>query len=57
MPDVKVPASLDGEFLEYEFSAENLDLFVGFAIKIVMSGTDQSKTPRFSSIRAIAIRW
>ena len=56
LPDVKVPASLDGEFLEYEFSAENLDLFVGFAIKIVMSGTDQSKTPRFSNIRAIAIR-
>ena len=56
LPDVKVPSSLSGEFLEYEFTAENLDLFVGFVIKIVMSGTNQAETPRFNNIRVLAIR-
>jgi hypothetical protein len=56
LPDVKVPASLSGEFLEYEFTAEDLDLFTGFEIKIVASGTNQAVTPRFSDLRAIAIR-
>ena len=56
LPDRKVPPSLSGQFLEYEFTAENLDLFTGFVIKIVMSGTNQAQTPRISDIRTIAIR-
>ncbi len=56
LPDRRVPTSLFGEFLEYEFTAENLDLFVGFTIKIVMSSTDQSQVPKFRDLRAIAIR-
>lgn len=56
LPNVRVPESTSGEFLEYEFTAENLDLFTGFVIKIVMSSTNQARTPRFSDIRAIAIR-
>jgi hypothetical protein len=56
LPDRKVPASLSGEFLEYEFTAENLDLFTGFTIKIVMSGTNQAESPKFNDIRVIAIR-
>ena len=56
LPDRRVPASLRGEFLEYEFTAENLDLFTGFVIKIVMSGTNQAVTPRIGDLRTIAIR-
>ena len=55
-PDSFVPASLDNEFLEYQFTAENLDLFTGFVIKIVMSGTNQARPPRFKDFRTIAIR-
>ena len=55
-PDSYVQPSLDNQFLEYEFTAENLDLFVGYTIKIVMSGSDQSKPPRFKSLRTLAIR-
>ena len=55
-PDVFVPASLDNEFLEYQFTAENLDLFTGFTIKIVMFGTNQARPPRFKDLRTIAVR-
>jgi hypothetical protein len=56
LPDRRVSISSRGEFFEYEFTAENLDLFTGFVIKIVMSGTNQSQTPRISDLRAIAVR-
>ncbi len=53
--DSFVRSSKDGEFLEYQFTADNLDKFTGFAIKIVMSGTDESYAPRFKDLRAIAL--
>lgn len=56
LPDIRVPASLENEFLEYEFTADNLDLFIGFSIKIVMSSTNQAKPPRFKDLRVIAVR-
>ena len=56
LPDVRVPGSLDNEFLDYEFTADNLDLFTGFSIKIVMSTTNQAKAPRFKDLRTIAVR-
>lgn len=56
LPDVRVPASIKNEFLEYEFTAENLDLFNEFSIKIVMSGTNQAEPPRFKDLRVIAVR-
>ena len=55
LPDVFVPASLEDQFLEYEFSASNLGLFTGYTIKIVMSGTDQAHSPRFKDLRSIAL--
>jgi hypothetical protein len=58
-PDIFVPASTDGEFLEYQFThypAYNLDLFSGYQIKIIMSGTDQANPPRIKELRTIAIR-
>ena len=55
LPDAFVRASRDDEFLEYQFSAENLDQFTGFAIKIVMSGTDEAHAVKFKDLRTIAL--
>ena len=54
-PDVPVPASKDNEFREYEFTVDELDEFVGFQIKIVMSGTNEAYPPRFKDLRVIAL--
>ena len=53
--DVKVPASSANQFLEYEFSADNLGGFSGYSIKIIMSGTDQANAPIISDLRTIAL--
>jgi len=53
--DAEVRSSKDGEFLEYQFSINDLSPFIGYQIKIVMSGTDESKPPRFTDVRAIAL--
>ena len=55
-PDVLVPPSLDNEFLEYQFTAENLPEFTGYIIKIVMSGRNQARPPRIKDLRTIAVR-
>ena len=55
LPDAFVRASRDGEFLEYQFSAENLDQFTGFAIKIVMNGTDEAYPVKLKDLRVIAL--
>jgi hypothetical protein len=55
LPDTRVPESGDNEYFEYEYTAPNLKEFVGFTLKIVMSGKDQSKPPIIRDIRAIAI--
>ena len=54
-PDKLVPGSLDGEFKEYQFSVDELDAFTGFRVKIVMSGTNEAKPPRFKDLRCIAL--
>ena len=53
--DAFVPASADGEFSEYQFTADNLEQFNGFRIKIVMSGTNEAFAPKFKDFRAIAL--
>jgi hypothetical protein len=55
LPDTRVAPSADNEYREYEYTAPNLKEFVGFTLKIVMSGTDQSKPPIIRDIRAIAL--
>lgn len=50
-----VKASEDDEFIEYQFTADDLEEFTGFAIKIVMSGTNEAYTTRFKDLRAIAL--
>ena len=42
-PDVFVPASLENQYLEYEFTANDLDLFTGYRIKLILKlGTSQA---------------
>jgi hypothetical protein len=53
--DAFVPSSRDNQFLEYQFSADNLDKFTGFAIKIVFSGTNEAYAPRLKDLRVIAL--
>ena len=53
--DAIVASNVDNEFSEYQFSVDNLDKFTGFAIKIVMDGTNEAFAPRFKDLRAIAL--
>jgi len=55
--DAFVRSSLDNEYREYQFTADNLDLFTGYAIKIVLSGTNQAYAPKIRELRTIAVRW
>tara|TARA_B100000085_G_scaffold57079_1_gene49987 strand:- start:1403 stop:5593 length:4191 start_codon:yes stop_codon:yes gene_type:complete len=55
LSDFRVPDSLENQFLEYQFTAPNVGPFIGFRIKIVMSGTKMDQYPRFRDIRAIAL--
>jgi len=55
LPDAFVRASSDGEFLEYQFSVDNLDPFTGFVIKIVMNGTNESYPIKLQDLRVIAL--
>ena len=54
-PDSNIPASADNEFFDYQFSIDELEQFNGFQIKIVMSGTNEAKPPRFKDLRVIAL--
>ena len=55
-PDTVVNPSLDvDDFKEYEYTANNLDEFIAFSIKIVMQGTNSSEPPRIKDLRAIAL--
>ena len=55
-PDSVVNASLSAtDFKEYEFTANNLDEFIAFSIKIVMQGTNTSEPPRLKDLRALAL--
>ena len=54
-PDSNVPASADDVFFDYQFSIDEREQFTGFQIKIVMSGTNEAKAPRFRDLRVIAL--
>jgi hypothetical protein len=54
-PDARVPSSLENQFLDYQFTADNLEPFVGFVIKVVFSGTNEAYSPRFKDFRTIAL--
>ena len=52
--DVKVLQSSDRSFRDYEYSVDDLPNFNAFAIKIVMSGSNQATPPLIKDLRAIA---
>ena len=54
-PDAVVAPNGDDEFSDYQFSVDELEQFSGFAIKIVMTTTNESEVPRFRDFRAIAL--
>ena len=53
--DIFVPSDENNHFSEYQFSVDNLEEFDGFAIKIVMSGTNEAYPLRFKDIRVVAL--
>ena len=53
--DSNIPASAQNSFSEYQFSIDELEQFNGFQIKIVMSGTNEARAPRFQDLRVIAL--
>ena len=56
LPDSFVSASVSGQFLEYQFTANNIGEFTGYKIKIVMSGSNQAQEPRITDLRTIALK-
>jgi hypothetical protein len=59
IPDLTVPTSKnffgEKDFKEYEYSADSLEDFISFAIKIVMKSTNSSFPPVIKSFRTIAL--
>jgi hypothetical protein len=53
--DSFIRSSKNEEFLEYQFTADSLDQFSAFQIKIVMSSTNESFAPKFKDLRVIAL--
>jgi hypothetical protein len=53
--DAFVSSNRVNEFSEYQYSIDNLDPFTSYAIKIVMSSTNESKIPKFKDLRTIAL--
>jgi hypothetical protein len=53
--DATVGSSRDDEFREYQFTADNLEAFTGFTVKIVASGTNEAYAPRFKDLRVLAL--
>ena len=54
--DAFVPASVDKEFLEYEYTANNVGEFTGYMVKIVMSSSNQATPPKIKEFRSIALK-
>ena len=55
-PDTTVNASTTPEdFLEYQFTADDLDEFIAFSVKIRMKSTNSAQPPRIKDLRAIAL--
>ena len=55
-PDVPVNESTTrDDFIEYEYTQNDLEEFIAFAIKIRMQGINSSEPPRLKDLRAIAL--
>ncbi len=55
-PDISVNESTtNDDFIEYEYTQNDLEEFIAFAIKIRMQGVNSSEPPRIKDLRAIAL--
>ena len=54
-PDKFVAPNRFNEFSEYRFTADDLEQFNGFSIKIVMTSTNESVPVKLQDFRAIAL--
>ena len=54
VPDTSTEADARN-FKEYEFTADNLNEYSAFSVKIVGQGTNTSSIPMVSALRCIAI--
>lgn len=55
-PDTVVNSSTTyNDFIEREYTANNLEEFIAFAIKLRMRGTNSAEPPRIKDLRAIAL--
>ena len=54
-PDAYIQPSRIDEFLEYQYTIDNLDPFTSYAIKIVMTSTNEAKIPKFKDLRTLAL--
>ena len=54
-PDRNVVASLEDQFLEYEYSVDDLPSFTGFQVKVVIASTNQASPVELLDFRAIAV--
>jgi hypothetical protein len=53
--DRQISASLEDQFIEYTWTANNLPQFSAYQIKIECSTTNQAQSPRIKNFRAIAL--
>ena len=54
LPDRKTVASLEDQFIEYEFTVEDLPQFTGFQVKVDIGSTNQAEDPELLDFRTIA---
>jgi len=54
-PDRDIVPSLEGQFVEYEYTVDDLPSFTGFQIKIDIASTNQAQDPELLDFRAIAV--
>ena len=48
-------STTNSDFIEYEYTANDLDEFTAFAIKIRMQSSNSAQPPRLKDLRAIAL--
>ena len=54
-PDRNVVPSVEDQFLDYEFTSDNLPSFTGFQVKVVLTTTNQAQVPQLLDFRALAL--
>jgi len=54
-PDRNIVPSLENQFIEYEYTVDDLPPFSGFQIKVDIASTNQAQDPELLDFRAIAV--